>query len=176
MAEVVPNSPASEAKIREGDVVLQFEGKDLRNASDLPLFASMAGVGKTVTVTIWRDGREMTVKVHLTEFPDEPAEVAADAAAGPNDLGMRIADLTPAIRRELGIEQVTGVVVRQIEEGSAADKANLRPGDLLLSINGQEAKSARTVAEVVRQAKSGALLRLKVSRGGSGLFTALKKP
>ena len=57
VAEVVPNSPASEAKIREGDVVLQFEGKDLRSASDLPLFASMAGVGKTVSVTIWREGR-----------------------------------------------------------------------------------------------------------------------
>ena len=176
VAQVVPNGPAAEANIKEGDVVLQFDGKDLRNASDLPLFASMAGVGKTVTLNVWRDGREMAVKVHLTEYPDEPSEVAAETSGGAGALGMSIGDLTPALRRDLGLEQATGVVVRSIEPGGAADRAGLRPGDLLLSINGQEAKSARTVAEVVQKTKSGALLRLKVSRSGSGLFTALKKP
>lgn len=174
VSEVVPNSPAAEAKLREGDVILQFDNKDLRNSTDLPLFASMAGVGKTVAMKIWRDGKEATVSVKLKEFPDAPQPVAATMPADGNDLGLVVADVSPTKSR--GVEAAHGVIIKEVDPGGLAARAGLRPGDLIVALNGKEVRLAHTFADTVRTVPSGEVLRIKVSRGGASLLVALRKP
>ena len=177
VSEVVPGGPAAEAQLKEGDVILTFDGKELRSSSDLPLFASMAGVGKKVPLKVWREGKELAVQVKLSEFPDDAvARGAAPGAADSGELGMVVADITPALQQQLGLEAARGVVVKDLEEGGVAARAGLRPGDVVQSINGKDITSARTMAELVRKAKAGDMLRLKVSRQGAGMFVAIRKP
>jgi Do/DeqQ family serine protease len=177
VSEVVVGSPAESAGIREGDVVLSFDGKPVRDQTDLPLYAGMAGIGQRVVLTIWREGREHKKNVVLTAFPeDEAKKTEAAAADTPTGLGITVADITPEIQQELRLDQDSGVVLRDVDRGSAADKAGLQKGDVLLSVNGQPLRAARELAQVVKQAASGATLRLQVKRAGGKLFVALPMP
>jgi serine protease Do len=178
VAELVPGGPGAEAKLQEGDVILSFDGKDIRSASDLPLLASSTGVGRAVPLRVWRGGREVAATVKLSEFPDSEGELAGRDAgqeeAGP--LGLQVGELTPALRQQLGIEAKGGAVVRGVADGGVAARAGLRPGDVITSVDGRPTPSRRAVVDSVRQVKRGALFRMRVVRGGSGLFLALRKP
>jgi serine protease Do len=176
VSEVVPQSPAQDAGIREGDVLLQFDGKPLRHSSDLPLFASMAGVGKEVRVTLWRDRREQVVGVKLTEFPRDTPTPRSDAAREESRLGLTAADITEELRAEFELGGARGVVLREVEPAGPADRAGVKPGDVALSLNGAPVTTARAFAEAVRATPSGGLLRLQVRRGEGRLYVAIRKP
>lgn len=178
VAELVPGGPGAEAKLQEGDVILSFDGKDIRSASDLPLLASSTGIGRQVPLRVWRNGHEVAASVKLSEFPDSEASLSpsdgGQEEAG--SLGLKIGDLTPALRQQLGVDELKGALVREVQEGSVAARVGLRQGDIITSVDGRLTPQRRAVVEAVRRAKRGALIRLRVVRGGSGLFVALEKP
>ncbi|OGR13314.1 MAG: hypothetical protein A2341_16170 [Deltaproteobacteria bacterium RIFOXYB12_FULL_58_9] len=176
VSEVVPNSPAEKAGIKDEDVVLEFDGKPVRSSSDLPLYASMAGVGKSVPLKIWRQGKERAVNVILTEFPDDEVVVAGDSTSEAGELGMTVADITPELKRQFELSNDRGVVVKEIAPGSPAARAQLRVGDVILSLNRSKTSNARTFAQATKELKSGDLMRLQVERGNGRLFVALRKP
>ena len=178
VAEVVPGGPAAEAKLQEGDVILSFDGKEVRTASDLPLYASGGGVGRAATLKVWRSGRETTAQVKLSEYPDAEGS-AGGIDAAPEEagaLGLQVADLTPGIRQQLGVDTLNGAVVRGVAEDGVAARAGLKAGDIITSVNGKATANRRAVVESIRTAKRGQMMRLKVVREGSGLFVALQKP
>jgi serine protease Do len=176
VSEVVPESPAAEAGLHEGDIILEFDGKPVRSSSDLPLYASMAGVGKKVSLKVFRDKRELSVPLTLKEFPSEEVPVAANEKSEGTSLGIVVADITPELKRQFRLESTSGVIIREVEPGSSAERQGLRPGDVILSLNGEEVKRARGFAETVRKLASGAVMRLQVAREGSRVFIALRKP
>jgi serine protease Do len=177
VSEVVANSPAEQAGLREGDVILTFDGKVVRDNSDLPLFASMAGVGKKVEVKIWREGKESTRTVTLQEFPDEEVQLASKDSGEPaGELGITIADITPDLQREFRLDTPRGAVIKDVEPGSLGARSGLRPGDVVLSLNGNDVTTAREFASGVKAIKSGGLLRLKVLRQNGKFFLAIRKP
>ncbi len=179
VAEVMRGSPAEDAGIKEGDVVLEFDGKKLQRSSDLPLYASMAGVGKKVSVALLRDGKTKKVDLKLGAFPDDEVVTAGgkdgDGAAG-GPLGLSLRDLSPELRERLHTSQKSGAVVDDVERGSAAAKAGLQPGDLVLKVDGDEVKSAQELVKLMKGKKSGQIVRLLLERDGSRLFVALKVP
>jgi serine protease Do len=178
VADVVKGGPGALAGLRDGDVILEFDGKKLHRSSDLPLYASMTGVGRTVPVVIWRDRGNKTLSVKLEAFPDE--ENVAAAGSGKSEdgsaVGLALVDLTPELASQLGVESRRGAVVESIEGGSAAEKAGLERGDLLLSIDGRDVESSRDAAQKIKAAKSGQVLRLRVERAQARIFVALRKP
>jgi serine protease Do len=176
VSEVMAKSPAEAAGLREGDVVLTFDGKIVRDNSDLPLFASMAGVGKKVEVKVWREGKESLRYVTLQEYPEDSQKVAQKSNESSGELGMTIADLTPQLQREFRLDATSGAVIKDVDPGSVAARAGLRPGDMVLSLNGNEIVTARDFATGVKAVKSGGLLRLKVLRQDGKFFLAIRKP
>jgi serine protease Do len=177
VSEIVPSSPAEKAGIKAEDVVLEFDGKKIRASSDLPLYASMAGVGKRVRLKVWRDGKEREVYVTLTEFPDEEVAIAGGGQpAEAGELGMTVADITPTLERELGLGVTQGVVIKEVEPGSESYKARLRVGDVILSLNGKRVSTAREFAAEVKSLKPNAVMRMQIVREGGRLFVAMRKP
>ncbi|MEM6558621.1 MAG: Do family serine endopeptidase [Myxococcota bacterium] len=177
VSEVVPGGPGARAGLRDGDIILEFDGKPIRESSDLPLYASMAGVGKKVDMLVWRDTKRAKFSITLAAYPKSDQVLAS---SGPVEksakLGITINDITPELRRKFSLEERSGVVVVDVERGSVADDAGMQPGDVILGVNGRDLSRARQFAEIVKSSKRNAFLRIKVARGGGQMFIAVRKP
>jgi serine protease Do len=166
-AEVVnvqADSPAARAGLRIGDVVLSLDGQEIHNATDLTTGLAQHQPGETVRLTIVRDRQEREVNVELGEFEQE--EEAEDRRPEPHAveqaLGFRVAPLTEELARELETERTRGVVVENVAPLSAAAAAGVRPGMIVLAINGQEVAAVRDVERIAREVTAGQVVSLRV--------------
>lgn len=178
VSEVIPEGPAAEAGIQDGDIILEFDRKTVRTSRDLPLYAGMAGVGNRVPVKVWREGRERTYKILLKPFPNSTVALNEENKEGEKTggIGITVANITPDLQRDLQLTNSHGVVIKEVEPGSVAARSGLQPGDVLLRLNGAKIKHARGFAHAVRKIASGGVMRLQISSRRGRLFLALKKP
>jgi serine protease Do len=176
VASVSPNSPAAKAGIKQGDVVLAANGRPVSNVSELPRIVAAAKPGAKLDVTILRNGREQTVAATVAEMPDKPKQVAA---APPEDedadgLGLQLAALSPTLRRQYRIpSDVDGVVVTKLAGDSPAAAFGMEPGDVIVSIEQQPAKTPQQAAEVLKEAAAKGSVLLLVNRRGTSQFVGL---
>jgi serine protease Do len=178
VAEVMRGSPAADAGLREGDIILEFDGKKLVRSSDLPLYASMAGVGKKVSMSVLRDKKQRSVDLKLGAFPeDEVVKTSGGEGGGEGTgLGLALSDLTPEVRERLDADVKSGALVEEVEPGSAASRAGLQPGDVVVKIDGEAVENAKALAKTLKGKKNGEVMRLLIERDGSRVFVGLKKP
>ncbi len=158
IAGIVDGGPADTGVIQPGDVVTTFNGRRVRQMRDLPRIVAESPVGETVDVVIVRDGEEQTVQITLGRLEEGEAvamaeettpEPDADADAAPAEpsetaslLGLTVASLTDELRTEYGIvEDVSGLVITEVEPGSPAEDRGLLAGEVITEI-GQEAVSS----------------------------------
>jgi serine protease Do len=154
LTNVAPGSPAADAGLKEGDVLVSVGGSDVANAGVLRYKIATEAVGSTVNIGIIRDGKPMTVPVKLEKPPENPPRNIT-VITGNNILnGSKIANLSPAYAQELGLGfPEKGVVVIEISTSAPALRLiNLRPGDLIETVNG---KDVRSVADVKAAVQSG---------------------
>lgn len=176
VADVVDHSPAHKAGIRAEDIIVRFDGKDISHAHDLPLYASMAGVGSTVQVALLRKGKQITTEVTLAPFPQREKVQVVSTQPDKQGIGMVVADITPDLKSQFGLSKSSGVVIKHVDPDSVAAKAGLYAGDVVLNHNGQPASTARTVAEAIQHLPTGFVVRIKLLREGRAFFLAFKKP
>ncbi len=145
---VLPDSPAEKAGLKSQDVIVQFNGVPIRNIAHLQSLVGRTPPGTTVPLKIIRDGKEMTVHVQIGERTEE---VVAEAQRETEWRGMVIGELTPELRRQLGLpENVKGVVVLMARPGSPAAKAGIRQGDVITVLANQDITSVRDFVKVTQ--------------------------
>ncbi len=172
VADVMDDTPAGEAGIRVGDVIVEFDGHAVKDSTDLPLIVARTPIGKRAPVKLIRDGEEQTVTVTIGELKDDEVAVAR---GGPSELGLAVQNLTPEIAESLGIDPKTkGVVVAGVEPGSPADEAGLQRGDVILEVNRQPVANESAYRNAVRKLGKGKSALLLVRRGDNTIFMALK--
>ncbi|TFU03487.1 Do family serine endopeptidase [Polymorphobacter arshaanensis] len=154
LTNVAPGSPAADAGLKEGDVLVSVNGSDVANAGMLRYKIATEAVGSTASIGIIRNGKPMTIPVKLEKPPESPPRDIT-VITGNNILnGSKIANLSPAYAQELGLGfPEKGVVVIEISTSAPALRLiNLRPGDLIETVNG---KAVRSVADVKLAVQSG---------------------
>src|SRR6202789_3739522 len=172
VAQVTPDSPASRAGVKTGDVIDQLNGQRVLNGGALQVEVSEDAPGTTIALGIVRNGSPQTVNVKVGEFHKD-AEVASNgeaAGAGKGKLGLAVAELTPDVRQQLHIpSQVQGVAIESVRPASPADDAGLTPGDVILEVDRKPVTSADEFVSVAHANPSGKdLLLLVWSKGSSG--------
>ncbi|MCI0431179.1 MAG: DegQ family serine endoprotease [Rhodospirillales bacterium] len=183
VSDVLPDGPAEKAQLKQGDVILSFDGREVKEMRDLPRIVAETPAKTSVELGLWRNGREVKQSVTIAQQPKRAQELAlgeapgtADETASSETLGATLATLTDDLRRRYRIgEEVAGVVVTGVEPGGIAAEQGLREGDVIVSINQQEVATPAEVEEMARSAKEerkDALL-LLVNRGGNQLFVGL---
>jgi len=170
LAVVTPNSPGAKAGLKQGDVILSFNGNDVSRLRDLPRMVAETAPDANAKMKVWRSGETIELQATLGELPnteqvasagehseDEPSRAAAS--------GMHFGALSGQLRRELRVgKDVQGVVVTRVDPGSPAEDVGLNEGDVVVAINQKPVKSPQDAAaklkEVAESSKKSALLLL----------------
>lgn len=182
VASVTEDSPAAEAGVLAGDVILRLDDRPIEDGRALARAVADAPVDSEATLTLWREGEEMEVDVVIALLGEEEAEAVAEAAPAPplpdttSTLGMALAELTPELRARFSLaEEAEGVVVTDVTPGSPAMEGDIRPGDLVTRVDQETVETPETVTDAVeaaRDAGRGTILLLR-ERAGAAAFVAL---
>ncbi len=171
VAQVFSNSPAEKAGIERGDVIMDFDGKEVADSKDLPRIVSSTPVGRDVTIKLSRNGKVIDRQVKVSEM-EEKVEVAK-APSSNKSLGITVQNLTPDIAKGLGLKEEIGVVVTRVEPGSPAANAGIQTGDVIREINRKPVRSVEDFAQKVEKAKEQDNVLLLLQRGQNSLFAAV---
>jgi serine protease Do len=175
VAQVGPESPAAQAGLEPGDVILSFGDTEIETVRDLSRAVAATPADTKVRARIWRNG-EKTLRVQVAGAPAEAVVADAQDGAHPAHLGVQLADLTPEIRGRYRLEdEATGVMIVGVEPNGPAAQQGLRAGDVIVQVGARAVEHADQVVELVRdaaEAKRNAVL-LLVARGEDSRFVAV---
>lgn len=186
--EVDKDSPAGKAGIVAGDVITNFDGKEITEMRLLPRIVAETKIGRTVNITYWHKNSEKTGKVNIAEM-DEQNEDMDGGNKGKNSdpskktpesesiIGLSLSPLTPQLRTRLRIDekQTGGLVIMDVKSGSEAAKQGLQRGDIVIDVNNETVKSPSDFKNAVENArKAGRKFALiRISRKGDEAFITL---
>ncbi len=176
VAEVTPDSPAHRAGLERGDIIVAFNQTEIANSRDLPALVAQTPVGTQATIGVLRGGKSQTLAVTLGELKDERQTEITSGKASPGNWGMTVTDLTPEIRRRLQLEAAhNGVVVSEVDPGSAASRAGIRRGDIIQEVNRRAVASVRDFMTIVSEMQDQDRLLLLIRRSDFTSFFALRR-
>ena len=167
-------SPADKAGIRRGDVIVSFDGNEVKEMHQLPFMVATTPVGKKVAVEILRDGSRKTLQVEIGRLREEGGEIASPEDDSAPRLGMNVQNVTPEIAQKFDLPASEGVVVLQVQPGSPAAQAGLAPGDILLEIGREKITDVRELKEKLKDYKEGDVILLLVNRRGQTIYITVK--
>jgi len=171
VANVSKDGPADKAGVKVGDVIVEFDGKEVKDSGDLPIIVARTAVDKKIRMKVLRDKKEITLNVAVGELKDE--EVVASVPEK-GELGMTVQKLTPQLAENLGLDKTDGVVVTAVEPGSAADEAGVRRGDVIVEVDRKPVRGVEEYRNAIAGSRKGRGVLFLVRRGESTLFLALK--
>jgi serine protease Do len=172
VAQVSPDSPAEKAGIKDGDVIVKFGDKDIRDSRQLKLLVGETLPGTKVPVAIVRDGKTESLNVTLKELPGEKELAHRDNGSADNDTerlaGVVVSDLDQQSRRQMDLPRnVKGALVTSVEADSPAYKAGLREGDVILEIDRTPVTNGDEAVKAANRVKGDQILLRVWSQGGS---------
>lgn len=176
VAKVLDNSPAAEAGLQVGDVIVEFNGKQVIRSSSLPPLVGRSAVGKDAEVTIIRDRSREQIMVRIAELPtmtqasftpqeeDKPQENSA--------LGMSVTELSKSVQKKLKIQ--SGVQVIEVDEQGSARDAGIQEGDVIVMIDNQGVSSVEDFEAITDALKVDKSVALLVQRRSGPVFLAIR--
>ena len=174
VTEVTEGSPAAEAGIKAGDIVVEFNGKPVPRSHDFPSVIADTPPGQKVTLKIIREKKEQMVAVKIGELPDE-SDTSQQIDAKDAELGLRVQRITPEAARRLGMNSTKGVIVVEVQPGSPADQVGLEPADVIREVNQRPVNNVKDFQLALRQGRRGDRILLLVQRGDNAVFFAVKR-
>ena len=182
IGQVEPDTPAEEAGLEEGDVILTLDGKDVISWRDFQVAIGSKKPGDEITLGVFRDGEQMEFDVTLAELDMD--ELAGNSRANnermddlSETLGFSVDNLNDSIRRQLQLnEDVEGVVVANISQGSPAARQGLQRGDVITQVGDQAVTNPNEFYDAIQNYiddETDAVL-LRVNRQGRNVFIAIE--
>jgi Do/DeqQ family serine protease len=171
VSEVIAGSPAAKAGIRQGDVIVRFAGKPVRDVQQLQRMVAETPVGGKVEVTVFRAGKEMKFSIVVASQESAEALQPRPEDVAPSVwLGLTVEDLPPQMRaRGIG-----GVMVTDVEEGSPAAEAGFQGGDVIVAVNRKRISDLSGYLSAIKEAEKNDSVAFLVKRGDASIYFALR--
>ncbi len=169
--EVAPDSPAAENGIRRGDVILEIGRYKLFSVQDYHTTLKDYTAGDTLTLHLWRDGKDRRLTLKAVAFPKQRAMDLAYRL-----MGIRVADLTPGNRRRYGVSETKGVVITDIAESSYLSRIGVRKGDIIRKIDDMATSTVEDFKKAIVKYRQKSSLVVLLQRGDRLYYITLKLP
>ena len=170
---VLSESPADRAGIRRGDVIVEFAGEEVNNASALPRMVAKAAIGKEAKVRILRNSRPQEIAVTLGEMKKEARVAPNERDESGFRLGVRVRPLTKGEALRQDVKDGQGLQIIAIQPGSIALKGGLRVGDIIIEVNGKTVDTVESLRTEVVTAKKEKKMLVLVKRSGGHLYLSI---
>jgi len=176
VAEVIPDTPAEKAGIKEGDVIIEYNGKKIEDIKELQMEVASTPPGQEVNVVIWRNKTRVPLKIKIKEMPEEPVEKASYKGEKEKVWrGLEVSSITDELREEFNIDKKEkGVVVVEVEPDSPAGEAGISPGTIIKKINDTEISDLSTYKEAIKKISKNEDVRLYIKQNMQSRWVLLK--
>lgn len=170
IADVMAGSPAEKAGLKQGDILITFDGKEIKDARQLQLAVAEAPIGKQIVAEIYRDGKLHKVNLQLASGESAEAKKPRPTKSAATWLGLEVDEL-PHSKAQAGI---SGVMVTAVEEESVAAESGIQRGDIIISVNQRKTATLKEYEAAMKTAANRGSVALLVRRGNASIYFALK--
>ena len=170
VTQVTEDSPAQKGGLQQGDVILSYDGKQLKKSADLPPLVAASPIGKKVKLVVLRSGKKRVLTI---EIGNRDVKMDMAPTADTNGWGMELRSLDDDAREALRFDGENGVLIDKVEPASAAAKSGLHAGDILLAVGGKTVKTPADARKLLGSAKRSRPLPILIYRRGATIFLAL---
>jgi serine protease Do len=171
VGDVIPDGPAFKGGVKRGDVIVRFNGEDVKDMEDLPKIVAATTPNSVVDVEVIREGSKKTLQVTIEVLKDSQPLVVAKTA---DPLGMQVQDITKELAQSLQLEDTEGVLVSDVTPGNSAAESGIRRGDVIAEMNRQPVNSLQDYQGLLGSVKKGASVLFLVKRRGTTIYIAVK--
>jgi len=174
VTEVAEKSPAAEAGIKTGDIIVEFNGRTVPKSHEFPSVIADTAPGQKVSLRVFREKKEHLVSIRIGELNEE-SDANQQLESKDADLGLRVQRITPEAARRLGLTSAKGVLVVEVQPGSPADQVGIEPADVIREVNQRPVTNVKEFERATRLGRRGDRILLLVQRGDNAVFFALKR-
>lgn len=176
IASVEKDTPAEKAGLKAGDVIIEYDGRQISEGSELPRYVAATPVDKKVKLTIYRDGVKRSIDLVVGRLKDKEEVSSQDSGKeNSNRTGLMVEDIRKDLADRFGLKDSKGVVVTEVKPGSALEEVGVAVGAIIIEVNGFRPESAKDFNAFVEKLKKGDVLRLLLRRpDGSAHYVAIK--
>jgi serine protease Do len=173
VAQVIKGSPAEKAGLKNGDIIVAFNGHPVAGASQLKNMVGMEKPGTKAKLAVFRDKKTMDVTVTVGERTAKAIASAGEAnAESSKELGIELEQVPPNVAKKLNIKEGNGLRVKQVKGDGLGAKMGIRSGDIILEIDGKTVTTTSQFNNEVEQAKKKGIIRLMIQRGNATIYLA----
>jgi len=172
VTSVNEGSPAAKAGLKQGDVIVEYDGRPVARAGDLPRVVAETPVGHAVSLKVVREGKPLTLTATVGRL-EEPREANAQPESPTPTLGLSGRTLTPSVAQQLGVREQRGVLVVAVRDGSRAEQAGIKEGDVISQIDHRPVATAEDLRQALHDHHAGAPVLILVQRDGDPLWLAV---
>jgi S1-C subfamily serine protease len=170
VSDIMAGSPAEKAGIKQGDVIVRFGGKEIKDSRQLQMVVGDTPAGQKVPMEIVRNGKPLTLTVTLSSSDSAAAVKPKSTAPQSGWFGLTVEDLP----RNMQTRGLSGVIVAEIDPDGAAADAGIQQGDIILSVNRQKVANVADYARAMKEADQKGSVAILAKRGDTSIYFALK--
>jgi serine protease Do len=174
------DTPASKSDLRPADVITDVDGVQVASARELQNEVLKKKVGEQLTLGVWRNGKKMNVAVKTEELPSDSSKLANNPPSPPpsenvaSSFGVQVQDVTPELKRELGLKSDAGVVVSEVEPNSPAALADIQSGDVITEVGRNPINNTESFQKALAEQKGKPNLLLLLDRKGVKTYSIVR--
>ena len=175
IASIEKDSPAEKAGLKAGDVIVEYDGKQIAEGGELPRYVAATPVDKKVRIVIYRDGAKQDISLVVGKLNDKDGEPGPDSGKESDKIGITVEEIRKDLADRLGLQDSKGLVITEIKPGSSAEEAGVTVGSIVIEVNGHRPETVKAYNALVAALKKGDVLRLLLRRpDGAAHYVALK--
>lgn len=179
VAKILEESPAQDTDLQIGDIILTYNGKEVKNSASLPPMVGRTRVGENVKLKVMRNGKTKTIKLKIGQLPEKDQTTLASKEDAKDEMedtvfGLSLRPLTENELENLELEN-NGLLVLEVQSG-AAKSAGIRKGDVIQMINGEPVEDVKTLEKIIASLPEGKFVSMLVQRSHGPEFLAMRIP